>query len=192
MNPLNPFETIAVITGLLSVWLTVKENIWCWLTGLVSVVFYLIVFYQARLYADMGLQVVYIYLQFYGWYQWLYGGRGRTELQVSRAAAKFRALLALIFITCTGLMAYLLSRHTDAAMPLWDSAATVLSLIAQWMMAKKLLECWLVWITADVLYVWIFFSKGLYQSLGLYAIFLILATLGFFEWRKSLQSLQPA
>jgi nicotinamide mononucleotide transporter len=189
---MNLYETMAVVTGLLSVWLTVRENIWCWLTGLFSVIFYLIVFYQTKLYADMGLQVIYIYLQLYGWYQWLYGGKNRSQLRVSRSTAKLDALLALIGVAGTAALAYMLSSLTDASLPLWDSAATVLSLIAQWMMAKKILECWLVWITADVLYVGIFFYKGLYQSLGLYTVFLILATLGYFEWRKSLQRLQPA
>ncbi len=191
MNPLI-YETIAAVTSLLSVWLYIKENIWCWLTGLIGVIFYLIVFYQSKLYADMGLQVIYIYLQIYGWYQWLYGGKNRSELQISRSNAKLNLMLAATGITGAALMAYLLSSFTDASLPLWDSTATVLSLIAQWMIAKKILENWLVWITADVLYVGIFFYKGLYQSMALYAVFLVLATLGYFEWRKSFQKLQPA
>ncbi len=189
---LSLYEIIAVITSLLSVWLYVKENIWCWLTGLVGVIFYLIVFYQSKLYADMGLQIIYIYLQIYGWYKWLYGGKNRTELRISRSTAKLNVMLATIGIASTTLMAYLLSRFTDAALPLWDSTATVLSLIAQWMIAKKILENWIVWITADVLYTGIFFYKGLFLSMGLYTVFLLLATLGYFEWRKSLQKLQPA
>ena len=189
---LNPYETVGAVTGLLSVWLTVKENIWCWLTGLVSVIFYLIFFYQSNLYANMGLQVIYIYLQFYGWYEWLYGGKNRTELEVSRSNAKINLWLAVIFIAATAVMAWPLHRFTDAALPLWDSAATVLSLIATWMMAKKLLENWIVWIIADVIYVGMFYVQRAYQSLVLYAIFLALCVAGYIEWRKSFQKLQQA
>jgi nicotinamide mononucleotide transporter len=189
---LNPYETVGAVTGLLSVWLTVKENIWCWLTGLISVIFYLIFFYQSNLYANMGLQVIYIYLQFYGWYQWLYGGKNRTELEVSRSSLRVNLLLAAILVAATALMAWPLHRFTNAALPLWDSAATVLSLIATWMMAKKLLESWIVWIIADVIYVGMFYHQKAWQSFVLYAIFLALCVAGYVEWRKSLQKLQPA
>lgn len=188
----NPYETVGAVTGLLSVWLTVKENIWCWLTGLVSVVFYLIFLYQLTLYANMGLQVIYIYLQFYGWYEWLYGGKNRAQLQVSRSNVKINALLTVIGIASTVLMAWPLHRFTNAALPWWDSAAVSLSLIATWMMAKKLIENWIVWIIADVIYVGMFYHQRAWQSLVLYTIFLALCVIGYFEWRKSLQRLQPA
>ncbi|MFH7028137.1 MAG: nicotinamide riboside transporter PnuC [Heteroscytonema crispum UTEX LB 1556] len=78
------FEIIAALFGLVSVWLTVKENIWCWATGLVTVFMYIFIFYEARLYSDMILQIIYVFLQIYGWYYWLHGGKEREELHVSR------------------------------------------------------------------------------------------------------------
>ena len=189
---MNHYEIFGVVFGLVCVWLTVRQNVWCWPFGLISVCFYLIVFYQTKLYADMGLQGVYIILQFYGWYQWLYGGRDRGELAVSRSPVRLNVLLIAIAFAGTATMGYLLATRTDAALPYWDSATTVMSLIAQWMMAKKLLECWLVWITVDVVSVGIYLNKELYLTTILYATFLMLATLGYQEWKKSFKSLQPA
>ncbi len=188
----NPFEIIGVVFGLICVWLTVRQNIMCWPTGLVSAFFYIIVFYQVRLIADMGLQVVYIVLQIYGWHQWLHGGKDRGELTVSRSSVKLNALLIAIAFAGTASMGYILSSRTDAALPYWDSATTVMSLIAQWMMAKKYLQCWLVWITVDVVSSGKYLDKGLNLTLVLYTAYLILATLGYLEWKKSFKSPQPA
>jgi nicotinamide mononucleotide transporter len=185
-------EIIAAATGLASVWLTVRQNIWCWPTGLVMVALYAIVFFEAKLYADAGLQVVYIALQIYGWHQWLYGGKDRGALAVSRTSFKMIALLAAIACAVIALMGYLLATRTDAALPYWDSTATALSLIAQWMLARKLIENWIVWITVDLLSIGIYLAKGLYFTTALYAAFLILAVMGLVEWRKTLRNFQPA
>ena len=188
----NRLEIAGTILGLISVWLTVRQNIWCWPTGLVMVALYAVIFFQVKLYADAGLQVVYFVLQIYGWYEWLRGGKGHSKLNVAHVSARLAALLAAIAVVATALMGYLLATRTDAALPYWDSTATVLSLIAQWMLAKKYIENWLVWITVDVLSIGIYAAKALYPTMALYAAFLVLATLGWVEWRKSLRSLQPA
>lgn len=185
-------EWIGLITGIISVWLTVKENIWCWPVGIVSVSALFVVFFEARLYADMGLQAVFIILSIYGWHEWLRGGKDSKELEVSNASVKLGLLLAAITFAGTAVMGYLLSTRTDAALPYWDSLMTVMSLVAQWMMAKKLLESWIVWIAVDVLSIGIYFVKGLYPTLLLYTVYLALATLGYIEWRRTLARLQPA
>jgi len=192
LSDINPLELMGVVTGLISVWLTVRENIWCWPVGIVSVGALLVVFYEAKLYADAGLQAVFIILSIYGWYEWLYGGKDRGELRVSRTPLKLRLLLIAIAFAVTALLGYSLSKWTDAALPYWDSAMAAMSLVAQWMMAKKLLESWLVWIAVDLLSVGIYFAKGLYLTLLLYSVYLVIATLGYIEWRKSLAKLQPA
>jgi nicotinamide mononucleotide transporter len=191
-NYITYIEWLGVITGLISVWLTVKENIWCWPVGIVSVGALLVVFSEARLYADMGLQAVFIILSLYGWYEWLRGGKDKGELEVSNSSTKLNLVLASIAFAGTAVMGYLLSTWTDAALPYWDSLMTVLSLIAQWMMAKKLLQSWIVWISVDLISIGIYFAKGLYPTLLLYTIFLVLATLGYIEWRKTLARLQLA
>ncbi|HJQ27306.1 MAG TPA: nicotinamide riboside transporter PnuC [Blastocatellia bacterium] len=189
---MNTWEIIGAALGLISVWLTVRQNIWCWPTGLVMVALYAVVFFQAKLYADAGLQLVYIGLQIYGWYEWLHGGKDQGRLEVTRITLRLGLALGVIAAVATALMGYTLATKTDAALPYWDSAATVLSLVAQWMLAKKIIENWLVWITVDVLSIGIYTAKGLYPTTVLYTAFLLMATLGWIEWRKTLSSLQTA
>ena len=183
---MSPLELVAAVTGAVSVWLSVRQNIWSWPTAIVNVVLYAIVFYDARLYADMGLQVVYAVLSVYGWYEWLYGGEGRTVLRVTRTSPRIAAVLILIAAAGSALLGTLLHRATDAALPFMDSFLSSTSLVAQWMMTKKLLENWLVWIAVDVLYVGMFLFKGLYLTAGLYAVFLALAVRGYLDWRRSM------
>jgi nicotinamide mononucleotide transporter len=181
-------ELLAAVTGALSVWLSVRQNIWSWPTAIVNVVLYALVFWDAKLYADMGLQVVYAVLSVYGWYEWLYGGQGRTRLRVTRTTPALAARLVVIAAAGSALLGTLLHRTTDAALPYMDSFLSSTSLVAQWMMTKKLLENWLVWIAVDVLYVGMFLFKGLYLTAGLYAVFLGLAIRGYVDWRRSMSA----
>jgi nicotinamide mononucleotide transporter len=187
----SPLEGVAAIFGVISVFLSTRQNIWSWPTAIVNVTLYTIVFYQSRLYGQMGLQTVYCALSVYGWYQWLYGGEQRTELRVSRASPRLLAgLAAFNVVACVALAALL--RRTDAALPWLDSALTTTSLIAQWMMTRKILENWIIWIVLDVIYVPLFFSQRLYATSALYAAFLVLAFMGFVEWRRSIARPTPA
>ena len=183
---MSGLELAAALTGAISVWLSVRQNIWSWPTAIVNVVLYTVVFWDAKLYADMGLQVIYAVLSLYGWYQWLYGGAGRTELRVTRTPPRVAAILTLIAAAGSALLGTLLRQTTDAALPFMDSFLSSTSLVAQWMMTKKLLENWLVWIAVDVLYVGLFLFKGLYLTAGLYAVFLGLAVRGYLDWRRSM------
>jgi nicotinamide mononucleotide transporter len=187
----SALELAAALTGAISVWLSVRQNIWSWPTAIVNVVLYTVVFWDAKLYADMGLQVVYAVLSLYGWYQWLYGGAGRTELRVTRTPRRLGAILTLVAAVGSALLGTLLRHTTDAALPFMDSFLSSTSLVAQWMMTKKLLENWLVWIAVDVLYVGMFVFKGLYLTAGLYAVFLVLAVRGYVDWRRSMLVLPP-
>ena len=189
---MNKLELVAALIGAISVWLSVRQNIWSWPTAIVNVVLYSIVFYEAKLYADMGLQVVYAVLSVYGWYEWLYGGAGRTELRVTRTGVRIGAVLALIAAVGSVVLGTALHRGTDAALPYMDASLSSTSLVAQWMMTRKLLENWLVWIAVDVLYVGMFIFKGLYLTAGLYAVFLALAVQGYLGWRRSMAGAAPA
>jgi len=182
----NRWEVLAVITGIISVYLSTRENIWSWPTALVNVALYFVVFYEAKLYADMGLQAVYFALSLYGWYEWLYGGENRTELHVSRTPRALGLRLAIIGVVCAVVLGTLLARLTDAALPYIDSATTSTSLVAQWMMTRKILENWAVWVAVDVVYIAMFIFKRLYLTAGLYAVFLVLAVMGYVQWKRSL------
>lgn len=179
-------EALAVLTGAAAVYLSVRENPWTWPVGLVNAALYAAVFAQAKLYADAGLQGVYAVLSVYGAYQWLQGGADRRALSVSRVRKKEGLSLALAGTLVAGTLALLL-RHTDASLPALDSGLTGASLVAQWMMARKLLESWAVWIAVDVLYVGMFVYKALFLTAGLYALFLVLAVMGHRRWRRALE-----
>lgn len=182
----NPYEAAGVLFGIVAVFLTVRENVWCWPLGLVNVGLFIVVFWHAKLYADMGLQVVYVVLCSYGWYEWLHGGANRGALRVSRSPRSTMGLLALVGAAGAGLLGMALARHTDASLPFWDSSTTSFSLVAQFMQTRKWLENWMVWIAVDVVYVGMYVYKSLYPTAGLYAVFLILAVLGLREWKQSL------
>jgi len=124
-------------------------------------------------------------LQIYGWYNWLYGGDEKTELKVSRISAGGAALWLAVAVGGIAGLGYAMDTHTDADVAYLDAATTVISLIAQWLMAKKVLESWLAWITVDVLCLGIYNYKALYPTMGMYGVFLLLATLGFWKWRQS-------
>jgi nicotinamide mononucleotide transporter len=179
-------EWIAVAVTLVAVYLTTRQVIWCWPIGMVSVVLYAGVFYETRLYADMGLQALYFALAVYGWWAWLHGGKDHGELGVSTTSTRRRLLLVSVG-TLVGLtLGQVLNRYTDAALPFMDSILTSFSIVAQWMQTRKLLEAWLVWLAVDVFYVGMFLYKGLYPTAVLYSIFLYLAGLGFVQWRRSM------
>ncbi|MEO8193558.1 MAG: nicotinamide riboside transporter PnuC, partial [Gemmatimonadales bacterium] len=141
---MNPLEIVAAVFGVVSVFLSVRQNIWSWPTAIVNVGLYIVVFYESKLYADTGLQVVYVVLNAYGWYHWLYGGKNRTELPVTRTSGRLGLLLMAIAAASTALIGAFLSSRTDAALPWVDAATTSTSLVAQWMMTRKLLENWIV------------------------------------------------
>ena len=181
------FEVAGVLFGIVAVWLTTRQNVWCWPTGLVNVALFTIVFYQARLYADMGLQLVYVVLCLYGWHQWLRGGPGHGALPVSRTPRRVLVFLAALGAAGAALLGATLHHHTDASLPFWDSSTASFSLVAQWMQARKWIENWIVWLAVDVVYVGMYVYKRLYPTAGLYAVFIVLAVLGLREWRRSLR-----
>ena len=183
---MNYLEFVAVVLTLLAVFLTARQVIWCWPLAMVSVTLYAVVFFRAKLYADMGLQALYFGLAIYGWWAWLHGGEEHGELQVTLASTRTRVLLAFLGAAAGILLGQTLSRHTDASLPFMDSVLTSFSIVGQWMQTRKLLEAWLVWLGVDIFYVGMFLFKGLYLTAGLYAVFLVLAIMGFLSWRRSM------
>ena len=183
---MNLIEIIAVIFGLLAVWLTVRRNIWCWPAGLVQVVLYVWIFYQVKLYSDLILHVIYIGVQIYGWHHWLYGGKDRTELPVTRMTIKTNAMWSAVALTGTAAWGYLMASTTDASVPYGDAFTTATSLVAMWLQAQKKLESWLFWIAVDVIAIGIYWYKELLLTSGLYAVFLILCLIGYASWKKEL------
>lgn len=178
-------EWIAAIAGAVSVYLSARENIWSWPTAIGNVSLYTLIFYGSGLYSDMGLQVVYLALSIYGWYQWLHGGAQHGRLSVSRASMRVWATVGVIAVVFWLALARYTSTLPGVSVPHLDSGLTALSLVAQWMMTRKILENWILWIIADIVYVPMYIYKGLHVTAGLYAVFLVLAVVGFVQWRRS-------
>jgi nicotinamide mononucleotide transporter len=189
----STYELIGTVTGIAGVWLAARENMWTWPVGLISVTMQVIVFLQARLYADMGLNLFYAVTSIYGWYYWLHGGDQRVELPVSRVGWKELSLLCLAGAVFTFGLGYLLENFTDADLSYIDSATTGVSLVGYWLLARKYIENWVVWIVVDSAYVGVYYYKGLYLFSGMFFLFLILAAYGYLAWKKSLrQQIAPS
>lgn len=185
--PFPMTEAWGFITGAACVYLVVKEHLWNFPIGIANNIFFLVLFGQARLYGDAGLQIVYIALGVQGWYNWLYGGKNRTALNIRRASGQ----LLLLTLTCIPIGTWLLMlalRAANGAAPLLDSFTTVLSLAAQYWLNRKVLENWILWIVADVIYVFLYITRGLHLTAVLYGVFLCLCIAGFVSWWRAFQS----
>lgn len=180
-------ELIAASLGALSVYLMTQQKPAAWPIGLLMVLLYIWIFYDARLYSEMLLQVIYVVLQLYGWWQWLRGGEQRHGRTVSNLNSTGVGQGLLIGTTVTLSLGFAMSQYTNANLPWLDAALTGFSLIAQYWMAQKRLQCWLLWIVLDIIYVGMFISAELYLTAVLYMVFTALAVYGWLEWRYNLR-----
>lgn len=178
-------EVAGFVTGGLCVWLVVRQNIWTFPVGIANNVFFIVLFLQVGLYAEVGLQVVYIGLGLLGWWWWLRGGPDRTRLVVRATPAWVWPAAVLAIALGTWLLHWLLTTHTDSTVPGWDALTTTMSLTAQLMLSRKWIGNWLVWIVADVIYIGLYASKGLWLTSVLYALFLTLCIVGLRQWRAA-------
>lgn len=188
----SPLELVAVAFGLVSVYLSAREHIVSWPTAIVNVAIFFVLFWRAKLYADAVLQLIYLGLSVYGWYEWMFGGAQHSRLRVSRASRTHWVVLTPLFLVGGVGLGALLARYTDSPMPYFDALLTAASLVAQYMMTRKLLENWIIWIVADIVYVPVFIQRGLPFTALQYAVFLVLAAMGWIGWRKSLRAQSAA
>lgn len=181
---MSPIEIIAVVFSLACIWLAVKKHPLNWPVGLLGVAAYMVLFWQVKLYADMLLQLVFIAQGIYGWYNWLKRKDSEAEIRVSYLSNRQRVFYAVLIPSIAFAWSYVLVQYTDASTPYIDAFVATLSLVANWLMAKKKTDNWALWILADAIYVGLFWYKELYLSSGIYVIFLILASKGLIEWNK--------
>ncbi len=179
----SPLEAVSFATGAVAVWLTVRENIWNFPIGIINTAGYSVVFFQARLYGDASLNVVYCLLGIAGWYLWLFGGERRSELRISRAGSNELGLVTATMALST-LLLWKTLHFVGGSASFWDALTTSLSLGAQWLLNGKRLENWHIWIVADVIYVPLYVSRGLHLTAVLYAVFLVMAVMGLLRWRE--------
>jgi nicotinamide mononucleotide transporter len=178
-------ELLGFGTGALGVWLTVRSSIWNFPIGIANNVFFLVLFWTARLYADASLQIVYLVLGFIGWWEWLHGGQRRGSRLMGRASRRMVGTLLGLVIPATCGLTILLSAARDIA-PFWDALTTALSLAAQWLLNLKKLQNWYLWIAADVVYVPLYFVKVLYLTGIVYVLFLSMCFMGLRVWLRTI------
>ncbi|MCB0280681.1 MAG: nicotinamide mononucleotide transporter [Calditrichaeota bacterium] len=184
---MNLVEIIGTIFGFYAVVLMIRQHILCWPIGIANAALYTIMFYQNRLYSDMILHICYILLFAYGWYEWLHGGENKGELKISQTTTTEYIICLILAVTGVFGLGFYFNNYTDADLAYWDAGTTVFSLIAQWMLAKKLIENWILWFIIDVVASVLYVYKGLYWTATLFFLYLILAVIGYLEWQKQIQ-----
>jgi nicotinamide mononucleotide transporter len=181
----TPLELISFVLSVLAVLLTIRQNHWAWLFGIISSAAYGMVFFNSRLYGDMGLQVVFIVVSVWGWYSWLRGGSGHQPLRVTRLARAGWTWSLLGWAAGFVLLAAFLKHYTDTDVPHADGFLTAGSLLGQLLTSRKKVENWHVWIAVDILYVGLYLYKGLMLTAILYAVFVLMAVAGLRAWRSA-------
>jgi len=213
----NYVEIFGAVTGILYVFLEVRQNVWLWPVGIVTSAVYIYVFFTGKLYADMSLQGYYLVISVAGWYWWIIGagrrakgsgqeeegtehrakGSGKEEegtgkeveagLKVSELRLMTGIILAIIFVLIYSAIWFILDRLTDSPVPEWDSFITSLSIIATWMLARKIYEHWFLWIIINSAAALLFLSRGLIPTMVLYIVYLVMSFAGLKEWKKDLK-----
>lgn len=176
-------EFLAVIFTLLCVWLTTKRHIFSWPVGLIGVGLYSIVFWNSKLYSDFGLQIVFLIQGIIGMTNWIKNREDTIHTKIEYLIPLHRIFWILMGIIIYLIVSFLMYLYTDASAPWIDSFVAVFSLIANWLLAKRKIENWYIWIIVDIIYIGLFIYKELYLSSILYFILLILAIRGLNEWK---------
>lgn len=183
-------ELLGTISGIVYVFLEIRQKLWMWYVGIATSALYVIVFYKSGLYADMSLNIYYVIISIYGWYCWKFGKSNTSNhnLVISKASIFQILLLLLITAVLTYIISVILQKYTDSSVPVMDALITAGSIIATWMLAKKLLEQWIFWIVINAISIGLFVYKELYITSILFVVYLILAFVGYLEWRKEYKS----
>lgn len=183
---MSVIEIIAVVFSILYVILATKENIWCWLCAAISVSLYIYICFSAKLYPETGLNGFYLIMAIYGYWQW---NRPKKEIAISTWPLQRHLLIFVAGIIASFLLGKLFEIYTNAALPIIDSFTTIFSLFATYMVTKKILENWIYWIVIDIVSVYLYFSRDLKLTAGLFAAYTIIAVFGYLSWKKQLKTL---
>ncbi len=178
-------EIIAVFFGVMYVVLAAKESIWCWPAAVISVGHYIYLCIQVQLYAEMGLQVFYLVMAFYGWWVWANGKHKNDKRVIITWPLKYHAANIAVSVAFTMGLGFILGHYTDAKNPFIDSFTTVFALVATFMVARKVLENWLYWIVIDAVSIYLYASRELYLTSLLFLAYTIIALVGYLSWKKA-------
>ena len=179
-------EVLGVVLSIIYLVLSIRQNILLWPVGILSAVMYVIVFYESKFYADMGLNAYYLVISIYGWINWSGAARKEQgEPPVISAGLKRGLLLLLVMVTIFFMIGNMLKQYTDSPIPYWDALTTAGSIVATWMLTRKIMEHWIVWIVVDLMSMGLYIYRGLYPTAFLFLVYTIMAIVGYLEWRRS-------
>jgi nicotinamide mononucleotide transporter len=202
----NYIEIFGAITGIIYVFLEIRQTIWLWPVGIITSAVYIWVFFSSKFYADMGLQGYYLVISCLGWYWWTHGkghraqgagqrderekgrgGEGEELLVVSRLRRRVGIILTVVFILLYFCMWLILTNYTDSPVAQWDAFITSLSIVATWMLARKIFEHWLLWIVVNSVSAILFLTRGLYPTVILYIVYGVMSFVGLIAWKKTIR-----
>ncbi|QGY46738.1 nicotinamide riboside transporter PnuC [Maribellus comscasis] len=183
----NKIEVLGAILGVLYIIFSIKQNVLTWPTGLLTSVLYVVVFFQSKFYADMGLQVYYVVISIYGWYYWLKGATGDdNNVPVKKTPNRLWLKLSVATIIIYFVILFILIKFTDSDVPFMDSFTTALSIVATWMLARKYMEHWLIWVFVDLFSSVLYVYKNLWATAVLFVVYTVMAAVGYYQWKKDL------
>jgi len=183
----NKVELFGTLFGLIYVWFSIRQSLYTWPTGIITSLLYCWLFFETSLYAMSGLQLFYVIISGYGWWSWLHGRQTGSEveqLHVSRTSPSLWKRIFIFNVILSLLLYILISRYTESPIPFGEAFTTSLSIIATWMLARKKIEHWFIWIFVDLVYTGLYFQQGLYPTVFLYLGYTLMAGVGFYEWQK--------
>lgn len=182
----NYIELLGAILGIAYIFFSIRQSILTWPVGLLTSLLYVWVFFVSKLYADMGLQMYYVAISIYGWYEWLFGNQTNhaESIKVSRINFRLGIILSIVSILLFFVIWFILKNYTDSSVPMADSLATALSIVATWMLARKILEHWLIWIFVDAFSIGLFWYKDLMPTVVLFVVYTVMAYIGYREWKQ--------
>lgn len=189
---IHTLDIVGAFFALLSTIFYVKVDTWAWPLGLVATVLDATLYGLTGIYGDMALTSIYFISMFYGWYIWTHKNNRDEQLEITRLTLRLALILSGIAILGTFGVAMLLKHFTNSQVPYMDATTTVLSLIAQWMICKKIIENWALWFVVDAIYIGLYLYKGIPAHSVLLVIYLILAIAGFIRWRHLMMGKQES
>lgn len=181
----SPWEIAAVVLAIAYLVLAIRQNPWCWAAALVSTSIYAVLLYQVSLYMESALQFFYIAMAVYGWWCWTRGGDGAVALAVSTWPLRRHVLVVLSILGLSLISGASLQFYTDAALPFLDSFTTWGAIVTTYLVARKILENWFYWFVIDSVSVYLYISRDLYLTAGLFLLYLVLVVVGYRAWRRS-------
>ncbi len=192
---LQYLEIFGALIGILYIILEYRASVWLWPVGVVMPLVYIYIYFEAGIYADMGINVYFLLAAIYGWVVWLREhkrqGTDSEELSASditRTSRREWLWCSAVFVALMALLVFVLIGYTQSTVPYCDSFTTALSVVGMWMLAHKRLEHWIVWIIVDAVSTVLYVEKGLYATAVLYALYTVIACAGHFKWRAMMRS----